>query len=262
MLGVLGALVGSRLAAGLLSHSVDLAAMLRGQSGAMSWGAYAGGLVAASARVCAGRGRWLRHVDAAAPAVLLGIAIARLGCFAEGDDFGTVCHYAWCVQFGATSDAYAVHRTVGWISAEANRSLPVHPLQLYFSATAAAAAVVVLWVERRWGAARTDGARAGSTALLALLLYTMSRAPLESFRETAGRDANGVSSTQVAALQLCLALALLLAWRVREELNERVSSVRGDGGPAGTPASACGSPCSGAPLAYATRRSCCSSPLG
>lgn len=214
MAGVIGALVGSRVGAGLLSHAVGVVGMLRGQSGAMSWGAYAGGLLAASVRLRAGRRRWIRHVDAAAPAVLMGIAIARLGCFAEGDDFGTVCHYAWCVRFGEASEAFALHRMLGWIVAEAHRSLPVQPLQLYFSLTAAAAAVAVFVAEGRTNMVRIDGTRAGSTALFALILYTASRAPLELLRETAGRGASGVSSLQIAVLQLSVALALAVLWWV------------------------------------------------
>lgn len=199
-LGVLGALLGARLAAGLISGLSSVFHPLPAAAGAMSWGAYAGGFLAASARLSfADRADTVRHFDAAAPAVLLGVAVARIGCFLNGDDFGVVCHDPWCVTFPAGSVAWEVHRTLGWIGAAARASLPVHPLQLYFSAAALGACVLTVAAERY------RPTRSGGTALLAMLLYSLSRIPLELLREPASLT----PGSRVSGLQLAIALLVV-----------------------------------------------------
>jgi phosphatidylglycerol:prolipoprotein diacylglycerol transferase len=76
---------------------------------------------------------FVRYADAMAPATALGVSIARIGCFLNGDDYGTVSHLPWSVQFPAGTEAYADHLPRGWISPNASWSLPVHPVQLYDS---------------------------------------------------------------------------------------------------------------------------------
>jgi phosphatidylglycerol---prolipoprotein diacylglyceryl transferase len=73
----------------------------------------------------------LAYADAALPAVALGYAIGRLGCFVNGDDFGTVTNLPWAVVYGPGTEAYAAHVERGWLASGAGASLPVHPVQLY-----------------------------------------------------------------------------------------------------------------------------------
>jgi phosphatidylglycerol:prolipoprotein diacylglycerol transferase len=75
----------------------------------------------------------LRYADAMAPAVALGVAVGRIGCFLNGDDFGKLSQLPWAVRFPIGSEAYADHLTHGWINATEAWSLPVHPVQLYCS---------------------------------------------------------------------------------------------------------------------------------
>ena len=215
-LGVLGALAGSRLAAGLINGAGSLAHPIFGAEGAASWGAYAGGSVAASARLFfADRTNLLRHLDHAAPAVLAGIALARIGCFLNGDDFGTVCSYPWCVTFPAGSVAWDAHRALGWIDGAAPASLRVHPLQLYLSAAAAAACALVLLIERR------HPMRPGGSALSGVLLYSTTRAPLELLREPAALP----PGARVTGLQLAISLfvAAVVLWYCWRSTPERTS---------------------------------------
>ena len=81
---------------------------------------------------------WLRRrfpfrptLDAIAPALALGIALGRFGCFLNGCCYGDRCDYPWAVSFPRLSPPWAdqVHR--GEIPATAAHSLPVHPTQLY-----------------------------------------------------------------------------------------------------------------------------------
>jgi phosphatidylglycerol:prolipoprotein diacylglycerol transferase len=75
----------------------------------------------------------LAYADAAMPALALGYAIGRIGCFLNGDDFGTLSYLPWAVTYPAGTEAFADHVTRGWINPTAASSLPIHPVQLYLS---------------------------------------------------------------------------------------------------------------------------------
>ena len=68
---------------------------------------------------------------AAAPALAIGHAIGRLGCFMVGDDYGRPSDLPWAVAFP---------------EGRPPTSVPVHPTQLY----EAAALVVIAWLLVRW----------------------------------------------------------------------------------------------------------------
>jgi phosphatidylglycerol:prolipoprotein diacylglycerol transferase len=73
----------------------------------------------------------LTYADAIVPAVALGVSLGRIGCFLNGDDFGTLSLLPWAVQFPPGTEAYADHFSRGWIASTDALSLPVHPVQLY-----------------------------------------------------------------------------------------------------------------------------------
>lgn len=75
----------------------------------------------------------LAYADASMPALALGYAIGRLGCFLNGDDYGSVSAVPWAVVYPTGTEAHAAHVVRGWISPGATWSLPVHPVQLYAS---------------------------------------------------------------------------------------------------------------------------------
>lgn len=64
--------------------------------------------------------------DAFAPGVAIGHAIGRLGCFAAGCCWGTECDLPWAVRF---------HDPVAWNLTGVPLETPLHPAQLYESAT-------------------------------------------------------------------------------------------------------------------------------
>ena len=91
---------------------------------------------------------WYRHpfsfwpmADVAAPAVAIGAAVGRLGCFLNGCCDGVACSLPWGVRFPAGSHAWTRQANAGLIAPDAPFSLPVHPTQLY----AALAGLFVLW---------------------------------------------------------------------------------------------------------------------
>jgi phosphatidylglycerol:prolipoprotein diacylglycerol transferase len=73
----------------------------------------------------------LTYADVIAPGVALAVAIGRIGCFLNGDDFGNLSRLPWGVRFPPGTEAYADHLTRGWIAPTDALSLPVHPVQLY-----------------------------------------------------------------------------------------------------------------------------------
>lgn len=118
--------------------------------GTAQYGAFLGGGLAMLLFLALRRLPILSYFDAVAPAVALTVSIGRVGCFFNGDDFGTLSHLPWAVRFPPGTEAYADHLARGWIASGAGWSLPVHPIQLYESlAWVGLAAILVM---RRPGA--------------------------------------------------------------------------------------------------------------
>ncbi|HLO67760.1 MAG TPA: prolipoprotein diacylglyceryl transferase [Holophaga sp.] len=61
-------------------------------------------------------------LDALTPAVALGQAIGRLGCFSAGCCYGTTCHLPWAVTFTRPEAQWLSGTPLG---------VPLHPVQLY-----------------------------------------------------------------------------------------------------------------------------------
>jgi phosphatidylglycerol:prolipoprotein diacylglycerol transferase len=103
--------------------------------GGLSWfGGLAGGLAAGLAAARRARLPWLPLLAAAAPALCVGQAVGRIGCFLVGDDYGRPTSLPWGLAFP--------------------RGLPptevrVHPTQIYEALLLAGlAALLVLWRRR------------------------------------------------------------------------------------------------------------------
>jgi len=123
--------------------------------------------------------------DAAAPAVLVGQSIGRLGCFAAGCCWGAPTAVPWAVTF--TSEA--AHKNVG-----VPLGVAIHPTQLYESAaTLLLAGLLVAFEKRKWSG-QTFARYVGGYALL--------RGTIEFFRgDPRGSVADGlVSTSQLIAL--------------------------------------------------------------
>ncbi len=71
------------------------------------------------------------YLDVIAPALALGVAIGRLGCFLNGCCFGDTCGLPWAVRFPQPSPPWEFHVYKGLIDAGTAWSLPVHPTQIY-----------------------------------------------------------------------------------------------------------------------------------
>jgi phosphatidylglycerol:prolipoprotein diacylglycerol transferase len=157
---------------------------------------------------------WFRHpfpfwsmVDVAAPAVAIGAAVGRLGCFLNGCCDGIICSWPWGVRFPAGSHAWTRQANAGLITPDATWSLPVHPTQLY----AALASLVVLGCLLAYFPRRR---RPGQVMALLMILYSITRWPIEWLRGDEPALLAGMTSAQwISAFVLAGGVAIWLRFQ-------------------------------------------------
>jgi phosphatidylglycerol:prolipoprotein diacylglycerol transferase len=191
--GLLGGLLGAKLlfVAEHVGQAPILALLL--DRGGLSWfGGLVGGLTLGLVAAWRARLPWLPLLAAAAPALAVGQAVGRIGCFLVGDDYGRPTSLPWGVAFP--------------------QGLPptlarVHPTQLYEAALLAVLAALLV----RWRRRGVDDRR-----LLAAYLGIAGtgRFLIEIVRVNV-RVALGLTVAQWASLALVLASVVLLLWRRR-----------------------------------------------
>ncbi|HET8945341.1 MAG TPA: prolipoprotein diacylglyceryl transferase, partial [Candidatus Polarisedimenticolia bacterium] len=169
-----------------------------------SAGVYYGGLGLA---VAAGVWYVRRHrlplgkvADLAAPALSLGQAIGRLGCFLAGCCYGRTCDLPWGVTFHDPRAAELTGVPIG---------VPLHPTQLYHAAADVLTLVVAMALMRR---RRFDG----QVFWTWLLLYAVLRAVVEHWRGDLARGvffSGALSTSQIISIPIALVSAVML-WRL------------------------------------------------
>jgi phosphatidylglycerol:prolipoprotein diacylglycerol transferase len=92
------------------------------RAGGAIHGGIIGGLLAFFWRMRSLKLPLARTLDCLTPAVALGQAIGRLGCFSAGCCYGTECHLPWAVTFTRPEAGMLSGTPLG---------LPLHPVQLY-----------------------------------------------------------------------------------------------------------------------------------
>jgi phosphatidylglycerol---prolipoprotein diacylglyceryl transferase len=121
----------------------------------------------------------LRLGDACAPSLALGVAIARIGCFAASCDYGKATGLPWAVVFTRPDAARLTGVPLG---------VPLHPSQLYESALGVVLFVSLLMLERK-------PRRAGCLIFAFAALYSAGRFLLEFLRGDMDRGFRGPFST-------------------------------------------------------------------
>jgi phosphatidylglycerol:prolipoprotein diacylglycerol transferase len=194
---------------------------LRNPSGGMVF--YGGMVFGALALLLYGYGAKLpipNLLDVFSPALALGLAIGRIGCFMAGCCWGDLCiepqqlgnvsssavprqiqtfpivsgpRFPLSVQFPVGSGAYEQHRELGLITDSATRSLPVHPVQIYESLLAFALCLFLHYTfpNRRFH---------GQIACLLLLNYGLIRFTTEFFRADNAAVNFGLSLSQLISV--------------------------------------------------------------
>lgn len=190
----------------ILEDPLRLLNFLEGAKGV--FGAFLGAALFGSLHLLYGGQPVLVYADAAVPAVALGYAVARIGCFLNGDDFGIVSSVPWAVQFPPGTEAYAAHLNRGLIEPGAPLSLPVHPTQLYHSA----AGVLLFVLLTRW-----QGSWSGSRVACALAGYGLLRFIIEWFRGDVSPVIDPFHSSHLFSLLFITGAGLL--WWIRGRVS-------------------------------------------
>ena len=137
------------------------------------------------------------HRRRAAPGVVIGQSLGRLGCFAAGCCYGKTAAVPWAVTF---TDVYA-SRAVG-----TPLDTPLHPSQLYEALATFLIFAVLVWLAPR---KRFHG----QVVLAYVALYSVARFALEYFRGDASRGFIGPFSTSQAVAIVLVLLAVIFHFR-------------------------------------------------
>ena len=73
------------------------------------------------------------YADILTPVALLGLSVARLGCFLRGCDYGRMTSLPVGIRFPIGTPVYLAHRSHDLVGPYQLWSLPVHPYPLYLS---------------------------------------------------------------------------------------------------------------------------------
>lgn len=114
LIGVLGGLVGAKLVWAIEFRNEAPFSSLLFSRGGLSWfGGFVGGVAAGLWALYRRRIAILGVLAAAAPALAIGHAIGRIGCFMVGDDYGRPSDLPWAVAFpeGLPPTLIRVHPT-------------------------------------------------------------------------------------------------------------------------------------------------------
>jgi phosphatidylglycerol:prolipoprotein diacylglycerol transferase len=214
-----------------------------------------GGLVAYGGMITGSLASWycchkrgielLRWADVAAPSVVLGTAITRIGCFLFGCDFGARSSLPWAIRFPGPnplapqgSPAWQHHVRDFGLSQSAPWSYPVHPTQFYESLVGLSLFALLMWIRRH----RTFS---GQVFLAWVLGYGIMRPLIEVVRDDDQRGNVGALSTSqfIGIVSVVLGLALLFAL-VRKYRRDPAASRLWEL-PLRAPASASGAPLGG-----------------
>lgn len=117
MAGAVGGMVGAKVVWAIEHAGTEPFVSLLFSRGGLSWfGGLAGGLIAGLVLIRIRRLPIVTVLAAATPALVIGHAIGRVGCFLVGDDYGLPSALPWAVAFPEGLPPTTV---------------PVHPTQLY-----------------------------------------------------------------------------------------------------------------------------------
>lgn len=167
------------------------------RGGLVLYGAIAGGLIALAWLQRKRRyGPWRDLLDLIAPAVAIGIAFGRLGCYLNGCCWGEVCAADWplaAVFPPGSPPSFSYGDGSGF-------SPPLYPTQLYSACQGLILALIL------WRAGAHLGHRPGRTFAIFLGLYSLGRGVIELIRAD-----HGIGPGQWTVSQLVSVVVLVLA---------------------------------------------------
>jgi phosphatidylglycerol:prolipoprotein diacylglycerol transferase len=203
---IIGAVLGAkalmvlRFLPDYLANPADLWSLATLQSAGDFYGGFFGALIASLLFFARHREipRW-RMADLCGPAIALGQAIGRIGCFMAGDDYGRPTGVPWAVVF-RDPEATEIGGTPLGVS--------LHPVQLYESLACLGLFLFLVWLARH---KRFDG----EIILAYSILYAVTRFLLEYLRGDMDRGLvfGGLFSTSqfaaIVVVVVCMPLFVL-----------------------------------------------------
>lgn len=151
MAAAIGGIVGAKIYYAILFRDWHL---LFDRAGLVWYGGLIGGVVACSWLILHNRVDYLTAADATSPALAIGYALGRIGCFLVGDDYGAPTNSWVGIAFPngsppTTAESlrqFGVHVDP---SVPSDQVLRVHPTQLYESAAAFVMFAILMACSRR-----------------------------------------------------------------------------------------------------------------
>jgi phosphatidylglycerol:prolipoprotein diacylglycerol transferase len=190
--------------------ALDPWAALLSRSGLVWYGGFIGGALGVLFRLHQLKLPLWKVADAVAPALALGYAVGRVGCFLVGDDYGSPTNAPWAVAFpqGAPPSTAGNLRAFGVdvpATVPDSTVLAVHPTQLY--ETAMTLVILALLIKLRPRLAATPG----QLFFVWLALAGVERFIVEIFRAKDDRLLGMFSVAQLISVLLIATAAVFYA---------------------------------------------------
>jgi phosphatidylglycerol:prolipoprotein diacylglycerol transferase len=157
-------------------------------------------------------------VDVIAPALAIGVAFGRLGCFLNGCCYGDLCHLPWAVTFPKESSPWIHQVKLGLIPEAAHRSLPVHPTQLYSSLDGL---ILLLLLTAFYPLRRRDG----EVMALLMVTYPITRFLIEQLRSDEPAIVFGLTISQAISVGVFLGGLVFWAYLLRQPKGRYADAV-------------------------------------
>jgi len=212
---LIGGLLGSKILMLLVEDNVEVLSLDFLRSGGVFYGGLLGGFFAVVLVVRYYKLPFWKAADAFAPAVALGQAFGRQGCFAAGCCWGDVCHLPIGVHFSDLGHEYTGVPIVGPDGAD----LYLWPTQLIESFFMLGVFALLFWMHRR---KKFDG----QILILYGFLYSLFRFSIEFIRDDPRGDLfglttlTGLSTSQIVSLVVAVSSAVFLALRLKRLSRE------------------------------------------
>src|SRR3954465_897511 len=151
MAAALGGIAGAKIYYAILFRDWHL---LLDRAGLVWYGGLIGGFPGCSAYLLIKKIDYFPAADAAAPALAIGYALGRIGCFLVGDDYGAPTDSWVGIAFPKGSPPTTA-QSLREFGVHVDPSIPpdqvlrVHPTQLYESAAAFVMFAILMWMNRR-----------------------------------------------------------------------------------------------------------------
>lgn len=160
-----------------------------------------------------------RMADSAVPALAIGIAIMRVGCYLQGCCFGTATDWSWGVTYPKWGEAWRNVLEYQLLSGDTglfDGPKPVHPTQIYEAIAALVIGVIAVWLLLR-RRKKVDKPRTvdGVPFLTFALLFTIFRFCNHYLLAHTGTFTMPHWFYPLLYCVILVATALLFVWRIR-----------------------------------------------